>query len=255
MAIGLAAVVQARDRLLADVAALLEVDRALVEPCLLRDRRLVDVDPVARPAALDAQDLGGRLGDRRAPRARRAPARRPPPRRRRRPRGRWRRAPPGRRRSQPPDWRARRAPTPPRRRRPPRRRARRARRAPAAACACAAAPPADHAAAQRVEEHLQCDALGVEPQLAAGAQHAQVGEHLALVGQQRRVAAAAGRQRLDVVADLAVEHLGRLGPGQGELAARGAVDERDLLGDEAVGGGERLDGCDGHRRQRSPMPV
>ena len=80
------------------------------------------------------------------------------------------------------------------------------------------------------------DALGVEPELVVGVEHPQVGQHLALVGQQRRVAAAAGDQRLDVVGDLAGEQLLGLRPRERELAALGAVDERDLLGQEAVGG-------------------
>ena len=62
--VGLAAVVQPRHRLLTDVAALGERHRALVEPGLLRDDRVVEVDPVARPAALDPQAFGRGLGDR-----------------------------------------------------------------------------------------------------------------------------------------------------------------------------------------------
>src|SRR6185312_7550854 len=63
-AVRLALVIEARDGLLADVAALLERDRALVEAGLLRDRRVVQVDAVARAAALDAQRLDRVLGDR-----------------------------------------------------------------------------------------------------------------------------------------------------------------------------------------------
>src|SRR4051794_39724814 len=62
VAVRLAAVVQARDGLLADVAALAERHGALVEPGLLRDDRLVEVDAVARAPGLDAQHLGRRLG-------------------------------------------------------------------------------------------------------------------------------------------------------------------------------------------------
>jgi len=96
--------------------------------------------------------------------------------------------------------------------------------------------PAHRAAAQGVEERLERHALGVEPELRAGVDDPQVGQHLALVGQQGGVAAAAGRERLDVVRDLAGEQLLGLGPGQRELAALGAIDERDLLGQQAVGG-------------------
>ena len=68
MAVRLALVEEARDRLLADVAALREADGALVEPGLLRDHGLVEVDAVARPPGLHARDLGVALASRRAPR-------------------------------------------------------------------------------------------------------------------------------------------------------------------------------------------
>ena len=58
MTVGLAPVVEARDRLLAHVAALREAHGALVQPCLLRDRALVDVDPEARAPGFDAHALG-----------------------------------------------------------------------------------------------------------------------------------------------------------------------------------------------------
>ena len=93
MAVGLAAVEEPRHRLLADVAALREAHGAGVEPGLLGDRRVVDVDAVARPAALDAEDLGGVLGDGRGAggeRARRARPRWRRPRRARRCRRPWR---------------------------------------------------------------------------------------------------------------------------------------------------------------------
>ncbi len=96
--------------------------------------------------------------------------------------------------------------------------------------------PAHRAAAQVVEQRLERHPLGVDPQLGAGVEHAQVGQHLALVGQQGGVAAGAGRERLDVVRDLAGEQLLGLRPGQRELAALGTVDEGDLLGQQAVGG-------------------
>src|SRR5205085_5953775 len=55
---GLAPVVEARDRLLAHVAALREAHGALVQPSLLRDRALVDVAPEARAPGFDAHALG-----------------------------------------------------------------------------------------------------------------------------------------------------------------------------------------------------
>ena len=75
LAVGLAAVEQPRDRLLADVAALLKRDGAVVEAGLLRDHAVIEVDPVPGAAALDPDALGGRVArcarrPRRAERAR-----------------------------------------------------------------------------------------------------------------------------------------------------------------------------------------
>jgi DNA polymerase-3 subunit epsilon len=61
--VGLAPVEQTRDRLLAHVAALRERDSALVEAGFLRDHGVVDVDAVARAAALDSQALGRPFAD------------------------------------------------------------------------------------------------------------------------------------------------------------------------------------------------
>ena len=72
MAVGLAPVVEPRHCLLADVAALREAHRALVEAGLLGDRALVDVHPVAGSPVLDAHDLRGRLAHGSAPASRRA---------------------------------------------------------------------------------------------------------------------------------------------------------------------------------------
>jgi hypothetical protein len=99
-------------------------------------------------------------------------------------------------------------------------------------------------APDHVEELLERRALGVDPQLRAGVQHAQVPEHLALVGEERGVAAVPRLERLDVVRDLAVEEGLRLGPGERELAAFGAVGERACLARGAVLGGELIG--DGH---------
>ena len=65
------------------------------------------------------------------------------------------------------------------------------------------------------------------------AQDAQVGAQLALVVEDRRVAAAAGRERLHVVGDLALEEVDRLAAAQRELGALGAVDQAGGLGDAA----------------------
>ena len=64
VAVGLALVVQAGDGLLADVAALGEADGPVVEAGFLGDDGLVELDAVAGAAALDAHDLGVRLGGR-----------------------------------------------------------------------------------------------------------------------------------------------------------------------------------------------
>ena len=63
VAVRLALVVEAGDRLLADVAALGEADGALVDAGLLGDRRRRHLAPEARAAGLHPQDLGRRLGD------------------------------------------------------------------------------------------------------------------------------------------------------------------------------------------------
>src|ERR1039458_7552261 len=57
MAVWLAAVIQARDRLLADVAPPCEPPRALVQPALRGDPAVVEAPSVAGAPALDAHDL------------------------------------------------------------------------------------------------------------------------------------------------------------------------------------------------------
>jgi DNA polymerase-3 subunit epsilon len=64
-AVRLAAVIQPRDRLLADVAPLRERHRALVEACLLRDHRVVQIDAVPRPAVFDPHEFRLLVGQRR----------------------------------------------------------------------------------------------------------------------------------------------------------------------------------------------
>ena len=68
----MAPVVHAGDRLLADVAALREAHRALHDPGLAGQVLLAHVDAVARPAALDAHDLGRLGADRLGARVQRA---------------------------------------------------------------------------------------------------------------------------------------------------------------------------------------
>ena len=213
VAVRLAAEVQPRDRLLADVAALLERDRAVVETGLLRDHGVVEVGAVARPAALDPADLvrGLRRGHGAGARSARRRRARPPPRRTgRRRRGRSRSAARSPRRRSPRGGRARARAAPPRPRR-----------------AAPAGPTSDSSPVssvrlcsstsrpslkRRIMLNSSCSAhaLGVEQQLVAGVEDPQVAEHLPLVGQEGRVAALAGHERLDVVRHLAVEELLRL---------------------------------------------
>jgi hypothetical protein len=89
---------------------------------------------------------------------------------------------------------------------------------------------------EQVEELLEGDALRVEPQEAVAGEHAQVAEHLALVGEERGVAARAGRERDHVVGDLPLQEVARLAPGEDELAALGAVDHARALAQRPVVG-------------------
>ncbi len=81
----------------------------------------------------------------------------------------------------------------------------------------------DAETADHVEQLLQRHPFGVEQQLVAGVEDPQVAEHLSLRGEERRVAAVSGRQRLDVVGHLALEKGLRVTSGERELAALGAV--------------------------------
>ena len=105
---------------------------------------------------------------------------------------------------------------------------------------------ADLEAVDHVEQRLQRDALGVEEQLLrrraalADGQDAQVSEHLALVRQERRVAALARAQVRELVGHLPVEELDRAGAAESELAPLGAVDQASALAQDAVlGAGNR----------------
>src|SRR5215207_492305 len=232
VAVRLAAEVQPRDRLLADVAALLERHRARVQAGFLRDHRVVEVDPVARPPGLDAADLGVGLGrlDRAGGGERRRDAL-----------GVGRVAehvdaevggdqPHGRSAELAGAVRVLHLPQVV------------GARDPAGVGADQREQPAlDRALVQlhgapeleapdHPEQVLQRDALAVEQQLVARVEDPQVAEHLALVREEGGVAAGAVRQALHVVRDLAVQELLRLGARQRQLAALGAVDE------ERVGG-------------------
>jgi len=246
VAVGLAAVEQARDGLLADVAAFREADGALVEPGLLRDRRVVEVDSVARAPALDPHDLRRDLGHRHGAGllergtdrggvlgvAQHVDAR------------------VGRDQADGPAGdlggavgvlvagkvigaRDR-----------PRARADQRQQAGLDRALVQLDVVADLKAPDHVEQRLQRRALGVEQQLGDGVahgQHAQVAEHLALVRQKRRVAPAAVAEADDVVGHLAGEKRLRIAAGQREPATLGAVvqaavvRQRTVLCDELVG--------------------
>ena len=80
--------------------------------------------------------------------------------------------------------------------------------------------------------------LGVHQQPVGGqAEHPHVGAELALVVEQGRVAALAGRERLDVVGHLALQELGGLGSAQLDHRAAGALDEAGVVGEQLVVGG------------------
>ena len=69
------------------------------------------------------------------------------------------------------------------------------------------------------------------------------------MGEQRRVAALAGRQRLDVVGHLALEEHGRLGALEQQLAAVGAVDQPHALAQTLVLGRRDGHGTDDRNRR------
>ena len=253
-AVGLAAVEEPGHGLLADVAALGERDRARVEVSLLGDDRVVEIDSVPGPAALDAQAFGGRLADRRdahlgqrggqvlgvggvaeqvdagvgADRAQRdvghlglavgvlglgQVGHR------------------GHSRGVGTDQ---------------------GDQATLQRALVQLGVEAEAEAADHVEQALQRHALGVERELGARVQDAQIPEHLALGGQERRVAAAAGVQRLDVVGDLALQEALGLRAGEGELAALGAVEHAHRRGDRRVVIERKGRGA--HRGEDRPAP-
>ena len=253
MAVRLAPVVQPGDRLLADVAALGEADRALVDPGLLGDRRRRHLAAEARPARLDPDDLGGRLVDRlgaarderleRGARPRRAAtqqvdaevggdgdAPRSPPTLGLR--GGRARAPAG----------------------------------PPSAISAAAGPITEITRAlvgdvlDRRRRGRSCTSSGGagrrrrrSPRCRSRSRRAvrsdaHVALHVALAVEQRRVAALAGRERLDVVGELALQVLGRLGAGDRDQPPVGALERSGALAQDPVLGVE-LD-----RGRRTPSP-
>ncbi len=102
---------------------------------------------------------------------------------------------------------------------------------------------ADAEAPDQVEELLERHAFGVEQQLIAGVEGPQVTEHLALRGEEGRVAALALDQTLHVVGDLALQERLRVAAGEGELAALGAIELPARLRDHPIVGRERIGGC------------
>ena len=217
-----ALVEEPRDGLLADVTALREAHRALVQPGLLGDHRVVEVDAVARPARLDAQDLGvglARSPRRPPPRARRAPAPcRPPPHSTSTPRSVAisRTGAPAISAGAFASSSAGRAPERPRRRGCPARAARAAR---SGACACPAARRSRRARGGSRRRRPAARALHVEQQFVARVEDAQVAEHLALRRQHRSEHAVPGLERLDLVRDDPVQRGARLGAADREPAA------------------------------------
>ena len=98
---------------------------------------------------------------------------------------------------------------------------------------------ADARAVQDVEDRLQRRALGVEQQLGAGVEDAQVAEHLALGREQRRVAAAASVEASTSFVTWPLRNAFAPGAGERELAALGAVEQPARLADDR--GRRRID--------------
>ncbi len=97
---------------------------------------------------------------------------------------------------------------------------------------------------------LQSLGLGVEPDLVRRqSQHPQVGLHVALAVEQRRVGALARLQRLDVLGQLALQVLGRFAARDQELAAVATIEQAALLAQLPVLGVELGDRRGGHRHR------
>ena len=105
---------------------------------------------------------------------------------------------------------------------------------------CSCDVVADLEAADHVEQGLERHALGIEEELVAEVEDAQVAEHLALRCEERRVAAAPWREGLDVVGHLPGEKLLGAGAGQGELAPLGAIEQAAALGERQILGAREV---------------
>ena len=211
--VGTALVVEAGDRLLADVAALGEADRALDDAGLGGHRLGAHLGAEARRPGLDPHDLGGLGGDldRAGARSgRRADARR-------RLTAAIRSTPtsvPTARHSTPPTAVASQAfsgsagvPAISTLRGPIRERIARS----AVRSAIATSRPIVYIFRWRRAASSASGSVSSQISFGRGAQHPHVGLHVALAVQQRRVLALAGLERLDVVGQLPLQVLGRLG--------------------------------------------
>ena len=239
VAVGLALVVEAGDRLLADVAALGEADGALVDAGLLGDRGRRHLAPEARAAGLHPEDLGRRLGDARhgfrasaaGVAALRSDARGRSGRRRGRLRRRGISTPPtrvlalgvlGRRAARAPDASLAAGPITDRSAQSP------------DASSISTSRPTLYIRRWRIDRSGRLG-LGVEPDVAGReAQDPHVGLHVALAVEQRGVAAGLGLERLDVVGELALEELGRVGPAHQEHRSGRALQHAGALAQRAV---------------------
>ena len=236
MAVRLALVVEAGHGLLADVAALGEADRALVDPGLLGHRLRRHLRAEARPAGLDAEDLGGldgclghaRAGERLAhgagvgvghdqvearvggDRARHGAADRDHPVRVLGAAGR-RRPPP--RRAGPVTERIDQGPL---------------------TSSISTSRPILYIPRWRAIAGRATASVSSQKPSSSRRSSAQVALHLPLAVEQRGVAALAGLERLDVVGELALEVLGGLGAAELELAPVGAIEETRLLAQQPV---------------------
>ena len=240
-AVGPAAVVEAGDRLLADVAALGEADGALDDARLGRHRlgarsrrrsgagrprcggsrrppRSTSTAPARGQCGAQALGLLGRRRSGRSPRRCRRPGSRRRRRRRSQARGkRGRGGDPGR-------------PAP----------GRSARAAPrsASTSAISTSRPILYVSRWRRVASSACGSVSSQMLVLGEPQHPHVGLHVALAVEQRRVAALAGRQRLDVVGQLALQVLGRLRPAD-DRACRGRSGRAARTPRAAAGTGRR----------------
>ena len=90
------------------------------------------------------------------------------------------------------------------------------------------------------------DRLGIDLESGLGAQHAHVALHVSLAVEQRRVAALARGERLDLVRELTLEVVGGLGTADPQRPALLALEDARALAEDSVLGVE-LDLGDRHR--------